>query len=876
MPFEAHRYYLIHLIDDCLELFETDSDFKHFHLDGQTVPIEDYLEIKPQNLEKIKKYVQEGKLSAGPWYVLQDEFLTSSESNLRNLLVGMHFAKQLGHVMPVGYFPDSFGNVGQMPRILKQAGMQAIAFGRGVKATGNLQTADKNGLTAYSELIWQSPDGSALPAAFFANWYNNGQEIAEDGNKAYWDNVLQSAEKYASCDELLVLNGCDHQPVQKNLAKAIRAAKENYPDYEFSHVGFEEYTNRMIKNMPKDVSTVRGELTSKFSDGWVTLINTASSLIDLKVMNRECEILLESIAEPLSVMAAALGKNDTAELIVFAWKKLMQNHPHDSICCCSCDEVHEEMRNRFNKSRQAAERTAHENLLYLAKHMESNIRGGCIASFAVVNTYGKEKSGLVNMNVDVQRMYGIPKLRTSGFEIEKSLYRGEYELVDADGNAVSCTFGKPYTRFDYDLPADRFREPYFAETVPISFEAESVPAFGHKVFGIRRKAKKSDLKNSLIHAQNSMENEFLKVEIQENGTIVLTDKQTGNTFKNLLELEDAGDIGSEYTFVPAKDDTPILSGENNAEIELVRDEEFAAEYKITVTVRIPKEADESAKYERRLYVPLQKRKAPRGKDYIEMPVTFNVVLAKNAKRVDVTCSFHNKAKDHRLRVLFPSGAKCQTHKAESVFEAPERNNVHEKEWTYPSGCDRTHGFVMLKDEKGGIAVSGKGLYEYEILNNDTIAITLLRATAELGDWGVFPTKLSQMQKELSLSFSIISFANEAEVYDESGAFMVPLQTVQITEKEEKAAFKENFVSWSGADLRLTALKCAMAGEGYAMRYVNFSSEMRTLTVKKTDFVDKLFRSNVLEERKKEIYAENNTFRIEIKPFEIATFLVQSK
>lgn len=876
MPFEAHRYYLIHLIDDCLELFETDLEFKHFHLDGQTIPIEDYLEIKPQNLEKIKRYVQEGKLSAGPWYVLQDEFLTSSESNIRNLLVGMHFAKRLGHVMPVGYFPDSFGNVGQMPQILKQAGMQAIAFGRGVKATGDLKTADKNGLTAYSELIWQSPDGSSLPAAFFANWYNNGQEIAEDGNKAYWDNVLQNAEKYASCDELLILNGCDHQPVQKNLAKAIRAAKENYPDYEFSHVGFEEYTERMIKSMPKEVSTVRGELTSRFSDGWVTLINTASSLIDLKVMNRECEILLESVAEPLSAMAAALGKNDTAELIQFAWKKLMQNHPHDSICCCSCDEVHEEMRARFNKSRQAAERTVYENLLYLAKHMKSDGLSDCIASFAVVNTYGKEKSGLVSTKIDVRRMYGIPELRTSGFEIDKSLYQGEYELVDTDGNAVSCTFGKPYTRFDYDLPADRFREPYFAETVPVSFEAESVPAFGYKVFGIRRKAKKSDKKNSLIHAPNSMENAFLKVEIQGNGTLILTDKRTGTTYKNLLILEDAGDIGSEYTFVPAKDDKPILSGMKPAEIELVRDKEFAAEYKITVAMRIPKEADESAKDERRLYVPLQKRKAARGKEFVEMPVTFNVTLTKNAKRVDVSCAFFNNAKDHRLRVLFPSGITCKTHKAESVFEAPERNNAHEKEWTYPSGCDRTHGFVMLKGDKGGIAVSGKGLYEYEILNNDTVALTLLRATAELGDWGVFPTNLSQMQKELILSFSIIPFANEAEVYDESGAFLVPLQTVQITEKKDEASFENNFVSWSGADLRLTALKCTMAGEGYAMRFVNFSSEPRTLTLKKTDFVSKLFRSNVLEEQKEEICAENDAFRMEIKPFEIATFVVQSK
>lgn len=126
----------------------------------------------------------------------------------------------------------------------------------------------------------------------------------------------------------------------------------------------------------------------------------------------------------------------------------------------------------------------------------------------------------------------------------------------------------------------------------------------------------------------------------------------------------------------------------------------------------------------------------------------------------------------------------------------------------------------------------------------------MRATPELGDRGVFPTNLSQMQKELTLSFSIIPFAEEGEVYDESDVFLVPLQTVQITEKANDTAFKDNFVSWCGADLRLTALKCAMAEEGYVMRFVNYSPKIRTLTVKRTDFISKLFFFNVLEERKK--------------------------
>lgn len=142
---------------------QTGDDFKDFHLDGQTIPLEDYLAVYPENKEEIKKYVQEGRFKIGPWYMLQDEFLTSGEANLRNLLYGTQTAKEFGAVCNVGYFPDSFGNAGQMPQILKQAGMEAVAFGRGVQPVGfNNVVEEQDYTSAFSELTWQSPDGSSL------------------------------------------------------------------------------------------------------------------------------------------------------------------------------------------------------------------------------------------------------------------------------------------------------------------------------------------------------------------------------------------------------------------------------------------------------------------------------------------------------------------------------------------------------------------------------------------------------------------------------------------------------------------------------------------------------------------------------------------
>ena len=179
--FETHRMKLIELVDNILDKAENDPEFGGFFLDGQVIAIDDYLEIRPEKRAQVEKCIREGKIQTGPWYILQDEFLTSGEACVRNLQVGMQEAEQYGAVGNVGYFPDAFGNAGQMPQVLKQAGMEAVVFGRGVKPIGpNNEVTGGQYESTYSEMMWESPDGTKLPGILFANWYNNGVEIPVD------------------------------------------------------------------------------------------------------------------------------------------------------------------------------------------------------------------------------------------------------------------------------------------------------------------------------------------------------------------------------------------------------------------------------------------------------------------------------------------------------------------------------------------------------------------------------------------------------------------------------------------------------------------------------------------------------------------------
>ena len=466
--FESHRMKLIELVDNILDKAENDPEFGGFFLDGQVIAIDDYLEIRPEKRAQVEKCIREGKVQTGPWYILQDEFLTSGEACVRNLQVGMQEAEQYGAVGNVGYFPDAFGNAGQMPQVLKQAGMDAVVFGRGVKPIGpNNKVTGGQYESTYSEMMWASPDGTKLPGILFANWYNNGVEIPVDEAEAkvYWDKKLADARKFAATHQLLMMNGCDHQPLQKNITEAIRVARKLYPDVEFIHSDFKKYVEAMEKEISENFSTVKGELTSQETDGRWTLANTASSWIGLKQDNRAGETALERKAEPAAAMADVMGKAYPEDQMIYSWKKLMQNHPHDSICGCSVDEVNEEMKTRFAKSRQVADAIYDESVEYLTNKVNTAALPGDGEKipFVVWNTSGETKSQVVEKELHLFRDYNL--FVWDGYEAAEKVELPAMVLRDADGNVVPAKIADAGVAFGYDLLDDRFRQPYMAKKV---------------------------------------------------------------------------------------------------------------------------------------------------------------------------------------------------------------------------------------------------------------------------------------------------------------------------------------------------------------------------------------------------------------------------
>ncbi|EGP5535886.1 MULTISPECIES: alpha-mannosidase [Enterococcus] len=870
MAYEQHHMRLIELIDDLLELFEVDPSFNSFHLDGQTIILDDYLQVRPEKRQAIQQAINEGKLRIGPFYILQDDFLISSESNVRNMLIGMEESRKWGTPVMLGYFPDTFGNMGQTPQLMKQAGISAAAFGRGVKPIGfdNQVLEAENYSSQYSEMWWKGPDQTAIFGLLFANWYSNGNEIPveKEAALAFWKQKLADAEQYASTNHLLMMNGVDHQPVQKDISKAIHLANELFPDYEFIHSNFTDYLEAVQKDVPEDLGSVEGELTSQETDGWYTLANTASARVYLKQWNTKVQRQLENITEPLATMAYEVSGNYPHDQLDYAWKTLMQNHPHDSICGCSVDSVHREMIPRFEKADEVGKYLAQDSLEQLTAAIDTTGFPKDSFPFVIVNTAGMDKTGEAEITIELERKRFAEGIPEQLYQELENLPKRKYHVETKSGATIPAILSEETVQFGYDLPKDRFRVPYMARMIKVTLPLENMPAFSWETFALVEGEAKAEEKETMIHQSGRIiENGPLHLTIEKNGTITMEDRKNKRKLNNLHIFEDIGDIGNEYIFKQPFCDQPILSSnKENSEVKVLVDTPEIAKISILQEMEIPVSADERLEKEQQMVVEFRYRKAERSKEKRILQIKTIMTIRKDSKKIDFETTLDNQMKDHRLRVLFPTKLHVEHHEADSIFEVVKRPNHVSKSWENPTNPQHQQAFVNIHDEEYGVTVGNFGLNEYEVTEDGQIAVTLLRSVGELGDWGYFPTPEAQCLGEHRFNYSIELHGPEEKfsTYLHAYAAQIPFSTQQIKHHEGTLISKQQYLTIKSETFAITALKRSKFSDKVVVRGFNMSSHLEKLEITKDN--RKTVILNLLEEPTKQAVVPI------IQPYEIRT------
>lgn len=391
--FQQFRIRLVRTIDKLLDILDRDPNFSHFMLDGQTITLDDYLEVRPEQEERLKKYTGAGRIQVGPWYLQPDEFLVSGESLIRNLQLGLQRAAEFGEPMRVGYVPDCFGHIAQLPQILRGFGIDSAVFWRGVGAEAHK-----------SEFYWTAPDGTSVLVIHLADpiGYSNARDMPLNPDQFVTRVELLAAPllSKATTNTLLFMNGSDHLEPQDGLPALVEIANERLAHLDPRHEEIIERYGHIERNgktvqysaiyvrigtLPQYIAAVRQHLAHAQEEPLQTLsgemrssqhIHLLPSVLStrmwIKQQNTATEHLLERWVEPLTTWAWKLGAPYPRGLVTLAWKYLLQNHPHDSICGCSIDQVHRENSVRFAQSQQIGENLIAEAMHYVAAALDTH------------------------------------------------------------------------------------------------------------------------------------------------------------------------------------------------------------------------------------------------------------------------------------------------------------------------------------------------------------------------------------------------------------------------------------------------------------------------------------------------------------------------
>ncbi|MFQ5836153.1 MAG: hypothetical protein ACE5HR_09580, partial [bacterium] len=565
-------------------ILEKDPDYHYFMLDGQTVVLEDYLKIKPENKGRLKKLISQGRLLIGPWYILPDEFLVSSESHIRNLLLGDKMCREFGGKMEVGYLPDSFGHVAQMPQLLKGFGIESAVIWRGVGKK-----------VKKTELIWQAPDGSKVLTVYLPFGYCTGAALPSevDDSRRRIKSIVEKLSSLATTNLLLLMNGCDHLEPQPQLPRLITEVNKNMDSAELVHSSLPIFFKELREKV-YELPIYRKEWRS--GERTIILTGTLSSRMYLKQWNKKIQILLEKWVEPFSTFAYLAGEPYPSSLIWHAWRYLLKNHAHDSICGCGVDEVHEEMITRFKKAQQVGEELCSQALNYLAANIDT---ANNEVNLVVFNPLPNRRTDLVEATVDLDSEL----TRRADWQAGRLIEIREKEKIgpllillrmyDEENKEIPSVIEKVEGVEKIKYTSDDLPQVYQTTSYRLTLLARDVPGLGYRTYRIkpsyeREKEKKPE--------ELKLENEYLKVTPNlKNGTVDIYDKETKRSYKNCNLFVDGGDAGDEYTYSPPCEDRLISSVEAKSQIKWEAFNSVRSTLRIEIHLELPESLSKDRK-----------------------------------------------------------------------------------------------------------------------------------------------------------------------------------------------------------------------------------------------------------------------------------------
>ena len=418
--FEVFRLRLLRVFDNILDLLENNK-IPSFYFDGQVSALLDYLEIRPEKKEQIRKFIKEKKLFIGPCYTLVDEFLTDRTAFTKNLEIGLKISKDFGCTDFIGYLADTFGHSQNIPKIFKEFGIDKCVVWRGC---GDFP----------AEFTFNGINTVNLIRGYFMDIFSAPMTIEQKANwlKGNLDLIAEKSGEY-----LLLPIGADHLGIEPDIAEQIKKVNSLLNDYEIKLSNPFEYFE-LVKDKFSQF-----EWNNELRDNSKTFIlqGSYSARTKLKQYNVKCTYLLEQ-ADKLQQKYGS----EYNSVIEYAYKLLLKNQAHDGICGCSTDLVHRENITRYEKIIQIANTIIEE--LRLKHKFKTPIMQSkeLIPEYKIVSKYfGVENSLLydtqkIPVTEDFSEMYNLKYFPATKTDLKLEVKNGKIFLSNSQNKRVQIEF----------------------------------------------------------------------------------------------------------------------------------------------------------------------------------------------------------------------------------------------------------------------------------------------------------------------------------------------------------------------------------------------------------------------------------------------------
>jgi alpha-mannosidase len=898
--------------------------------------------MRPEQEGILRKHIRSGRIVIGPWHILPDMFLVGPEAHIRNLLLGDQTTRKFGPKMMIGYIPDPFGHPGQVPQIMKGFGIETVSLWRGVE-------------DGPAEFWWDSPDGSRVLMAYMPDGYGNAAELPADQPPLFISMIAERVEglaKKSATSQFLLMFGTDHMEPPAQTSKAIAFANRHLSGARVIHSTLPNYVKAVradLKRSRADLPVIRGELRA--CKRMHLLPGVLSTRIWIKQRNQACETLLTRWVEPFTTFAGLIDGEtqlpvlkNPATIIAQAWRLLMENHPHDSICGCSIDQVHDEMKVRFDQVEQIGEELTRQSLSVLAARVDTRDTQGSCGAVVVFNPTAGTRTDLAEADIDLPA--GVEdfdlvdeKGRTVPYQVQGL---GNKPIVNMimDPKGLQTTFGAIHdgkaggmaiqslnvsrdgARASIEAILSETGEPNLAawengrrqvdaylndptissyhvrarstSTSKVTFVARHVPGLGFRTLHVRPRPAEEPQPGKipalaglllpilelpwvqkLLASRGSkaqrpvLENEFFRVEARKDGTLLVLDKSSGIRYQGLNRFLDGADCGDEYNYAPPANDRIVP----------------ARLKKVTTTHGVTRQTL-ALELEITLPVSLAGDRRSRSRESCQMPILTKVTLPMGVARIDIHTRVTNAARDHRLRVHFPTPFQVDHAWQDGHFEVVQRGigvPASDDSWVeQPRSEVPQRGFSDVSDGKHGLMIANRGLPEVEIrdLGPDgrEIALTLLRCVGWLsrddfstrkGHAGpAMETPGAQLPGSWEFDYAIIPHAGTWSAgLHEARAFESPLRSAQTGIHPGSLPPEASLVDRSDASFDVTTIKETEDGKGWLVRGTNLGEEPIQLRLKPWKPWKNCRRVNLAEETLAKARVNGGSVDLEVGPHE---------